>query len=175
MQAARSFAAWYDAHLTTSPIVTKSVTSCGLFGVGDGLAQGIEGGEAVDGGRLARMMTFGGLVATPSHHWYNFLDRLVTGAGGGAVARKVLLDQLTWTPVMTFSFFNFQNVCGGMAVSESVPDASGKLLPTLKVNWVVWPFVHVVTFGAVPLPYRILWINCCSCFWSAYLSLQAKS
>ena len=54
MQAARSFAAWYDAHLTTSPIVTKSVTSCGLFGVGDGLAQGIEGGEGVDASRLAR-------------------------------------------------------------------------------------------------------------------------
>lgn len=175
MQAARSFAAWYDGHLTRSPVLTKSATSCGLFGVGDGLAQSIEGGEGVDGRRVARMMAFGLLQAPPAHRWYNFLDRTVAGSGAGVVLRKVVADQLTWTPAMTFVFFTYMNVAAGVAPAASVADAQAKLLPTLKVNYAVWPFIHCVTFSVVPLPYRVLWINGCSCFWSAFLSLQSQA
>ena len=48
-----------------------------------------------------------------------------------------------------------------------------KLWPTLKVNWVVWPVLQAVNLSVVPAPYRILYINFASLFWSAYLSSQA--
>jgi Mpv17 / PMP22 family len=50
-----------------------------------------------------------------------------------------------------------------------------KLWPTLKVNWVVWPVLQAVNLSVVPLQYRILYINFCSIFWSAYLSNMASS
>ena len=50
-----------------------------------------------------------------------------------------------------------------------------KLWPTLKVNWVVWPVLQGINLSVVPLQYRILYINFCSIFWSAYLSNMAAS
>lgn len=48
-----------------------------------------------------------------------------------------------------------------------------KLWPTLKVNWVVWPVLQAVNMSVVPLQYRLLYINVCSLFWSAFLSNMA--
>lgn len=50
-----------------------------------------------------------------------------------------------------------------------------KLWPTLKVNWVVWPVLQGINFSLVPLQYRLLYINFCSLFWSAYLSNMAAA
>ena len=50
-----------------------------------------------------------------------------------------------------------------------------KLWPTLQVNWVVWPVLQGVNLSVVPLQYRILYINVCSLFWSAYLSKMTNS
>jgi hypothetical protein len=50
-----------------------------------------------------------------------------------------------------------------------------KLWPTLKVNWVVWPVLQGVNLSVVPAPYRLLYINFCSLFWSAYLSSVASA
>lgn len=59
--------------------------------------------------------------------------------------------------------------------SAGITKIQEKLWPTLKVNWVVWPVLQAVNLSVVPLPYRILYINFCSLFWSAYLSAQTNS
>ncbi len=55
---------------------------------------------------------------------------------------------------------------------QKIKDA---LWPTLKVNWVVWPVLQGINLSVVPLQYRILYINFCSIFWSAYLSNMAAA
>jgi len=57
--------------------------------------------------------------------------------------------------------------------AASLKQVEDKLWPTLQVNWVVWPVLQAVNMSVVPLQYRLLYINVCSLFWSAYLSNMA--
>lgn len=45
----------------------------------------------------------------------------------------------------------------------------------LQVNWLVWPVLTGFNLAVVPLPYRILFVNGCSLFWSAFLSNMANN
>ena len=84
------------------------------------------------------------------------------------------LDQLLWTPPLTVAFFSWQHYFSGQQVTQAVESAVDKLLPTLKYNWTVWPLIHVVTFAAIPLEYRMLWVNCANLAWNTFLSSMAN-
>ena len=83
--------------------------------------------------------------------------------------------QLTWTVFINCGFFWTTTFMETGDASAGITKIQEKLWPTLKVNWVVWPVLQAVNLSVVPLPYRILYINFCSLFWSAYLSAQTNS
>ena len=83
--------------------------------------------------------------------------------------------QLTWTVAINCGFFFTTTLMETGDASAGVQKIKDKLWPTLKVNWVVWPVLQAVNLSVVPLQYRILYINFCSIFWSAYLSNMASS
>lgn len=58
---------------------------------------------------------------------------------------------------------------------RGVAQISEKLWPTLQVNWVVWPVLQGFNMSVVPLPYRVLFVNVASLFWSAFLSNMANA
>ena len=98
--------AMYDRALTAQPILTKTLTSVVLFTAGDVMAQRLEKGSfaGLDGARLVRQGAWGALFTPLAHYWYLNLDRWVPGAGMNVVAKKVVLDQLTWTPFINVVF-----------------------------------------------------------------------
>jgi protein Mpv17 len=100
---------------------------------------------------------------------------MIPGGGAVVVAKKVAADQLTWTPVINTAFFFSTTLMATGDVGKSVTQVQDKLWPTLKVNWIVWPILQAVNMSMVPLQYRLLYINVCSLFWSAYLSNMASS
>jgi len=87
-------ASWYGQQLTQRPIVTKSITSCVLFMVGDGMAQSIEG-KGMDVARLARMGIWGGMFGVMAHGWFGMLEKLVTSTGNWGAFYRVLWDQVS--------------------------------------------------------------------------------
>jgi protein Mpv17 len=93
--------------------------------------------------RLGRMVTWGAAFAPLAHVWYAQLDKIVTGKSAMAVASKVTLDQLTWTPVINSLFFFSTTMMTTADVGASTNAVTEKLWPTLKVNWVVWPVLQV--------------------------------
>lgn len=191
----RSFRVFYDDCLRRQPLLTKCVTSGVLFGVGDRLAQHLEGRKAAevdeaspadeldagkspssDFARTGRMMLYGGLVFPPiAHHWYNWIERLAPGSAAMAVARKIAMDQLIFAPGITTTFFTVSQSLEGKSLREALAVAREKVPPTLKVNYMVWPLVHVFTFNFVPLQYRILYINFVSIGWSTFLSQMTNA
>jgi len=78
--------------------------------------------------------------------------------------------QLTWTVAINCGFFWTTTFMETGSSSAGIAKIQDKLWPTLKVNWVVWPVLQGISFSVIPLQYRILYINFCSLFWSAYLS-----
>lgn len=99
----------------------------------------------------------------------------VPGKGTGALVKKVLLDQLTWTPFINSLFFATTSFMQHRDADLAVQSVQDKLWPTLKVNWVVWPVLQGINLALVPLPYRILFVNVASLFWSAFLSNMASA
>jgi hypothetical protein len=83
--------------------------------------------------------------------------------------------QLTWTVAINCGFFFTTTLMETGDASAGIQKIKDKLWPTLKVNWVVWPVLQGINLSVVPLQYRILYINFCSIFWSAYLSNMASS
>ena len=180
----RRLAASYDALNRSQPVLTKGLTCGSLLGAGDLLCQTLQstnengGGSSskdVDWPRAARMLFWGALCNGPAgHYWYALLDRTVKLSGTKAVITKIAADQLIFTPPLTFAYFFWTHV---LSVRDGLGPALGfaneNLWPTLRVNWVYWSAVHVMTFALVPLEYRVAFVAVKNFFWGSYLSWAA--
>ena len=124
----------YDALLQKSPILTKTLTSAALFGLGDAIAQKLEGGDTFDSARFVRLVTWGAAFAPLAHGWYGILDKAVPGVGGSVVARKVIADQLVWTPPVNCLFFWMTTTMATGDSGAGIVAIQEKLWPTLKVG-----------------------------------------
>ncbi|KAG7393394.1 hypothetical protein PHYPSEUDO_009598 [Phytophthora pseudosyringae] len=180
----------YDSWLRQSPVLTKSVTSAALFGLGDRIAQRVEqsrkpkddgsrGGEAEDDGafvsastaRTMRMMVWGSVLFAPvAHTWVNFVERAVGSHGKVVVFKKMLLDAFVLAPSINTLFFTSTQMMEGKSLGHGVDFAVDRLPQTLKANYMLWPLANLVNYGYVPLQYRILFINCVNLVWTTVLS-----
>jgi len=160
------------------PILTKSLTSALLLGSGDLAAQATQAGgipKRFDWDRTKRMMLWGLCFGTLAHGWYLLLDSMVRVPGPAGVVAKIVCDQLIWTPPVNLLFFTTMSWMEGHRLSDAFEHGKAMLWPTLKVNWVVWPIIHIATFGFIPLHQRVLFINLCSFGWSIFLSYMANN
>uniref|UniRef100_K3WKW1 Uncharacterized protein n=1 Tax=Globisporangium ultimum (strain ATCC 200006 / CBS 805.95 / DAOM BR144) TaxID=431595 RepID=K3WKW1_GLOUD len=196
----RNFRVFYDDCLRRRPLLTKCVTSGILFGVGDRIAQTIEvrqqqaqdaerefvdfevvqerdGLMSVESAtRTMRMMIWGGIGFAPiAHTWYNFIERFAPGSTAMAVTKKIAMDQILFAPAISTTFYTATQSLEGKSLQDAFQVAKDKVPPTLRVNYMVWPLVHVFTFNFVPLQYRILYINFVSIGWSTFLSQMTNS
>ena len=142
------------------------------------MCQTLESSEPWDMQRTGRMLSWGGLVNGPAGHlFYEQLDRFVLLGGARGVASKIAIDQLLFTPPLTFAFFVWQHCLSSPSPSAAgaATMASSNLWPTLKVNWLYWSCVHVVTFAFIPLEYRVAFVAVKNFFWGGYLSWASKA
>ena len=124
------------------------------------------------------MIGWGGLFNGPlGHVFYEQLDRVVSLGGARGVALKIAIDQLLFTPPLTFGFFAWQHLLSAAEPSAfgAAEFASNNLWPTLRINWVYWSLVHTITFACVPLQYRVAFVALKNFFWGGYLSWAARS
>ncbi|KAK9828257.1 hypothetical protein WJX74_005793 [Apatococcus lobatus] len=162
----------YARSVETNPVPTKAATSFMGFVIGDLLAQRIAG-EPFSALRMLRLGTYGLLIDGPiGHAWYKFLDRVVypdKPQSTAAVLIKTAADQLVWAPIMTVVFFALLKTLEGHPelIAATVQD---KLVKTVVANYILWPAAHFINFRFVPNQHRILYNNCVSVIWSAFLS-----
>ena len=165
----------------TRPLVTKGVSTGVLLGAGDCACQLVEQRHerSWDVQRTGRMLLWGGLFNGPlGHVFYETLERVVLIRGARGIVARIAIDQLLYTPPLTFLYFCWQHALtnpSATRASDAAAYASEHLWPTLRVNWTFWSAVHVVTFTAVPLDYRVAFVAVKNCFWGAYLSWAASS
>ena len=136
--------------------------------------------DDIDVTRVARYSFFGFAIQAPLFDtYYTLQDRVVDGVIGlegtsGSPILKLAVDQLFWTPFLYLPVF-----FGGMALLElkgreeamqQVRQKGWGLTTTLVANWRFWVPVNLANYVVVPPDFRILWTNCASLVWTAYLS-----
>ncbi|CUM63522.1 uncharacterized protein PRCAT00001099001 [Priceomyces carsonii] len=126
--------------------------------------------------RLAGFMCWGFIMAFVQCWWYKFLQIYSKDPKFIEVLRKVLTDQLLYSPISLFCFFTY-----GTMVLEygSWNDAKVKMskiyLKTLMANFTVWFPVQFINFLIVPRNYQVPFSSSISVLWNCYLSMKNSS
>lgn len=171
----------YNQSLSTSPVMTKSLTAMAACGLGDCIAQ-VSSSKAptlerrfasLDALRTARLALFGLLWTGPSGHvFYGVLDKIFKSQSVGrlaAIAGKVGVDQLVYSPICMMVFFTWVNVAC-LTPAKAPQEISQKLIPSITMSWMLWTPAMVVNMALVPANLRMLYINVVSLVWTNILS-----
>ena len=117
--------------------------------------------------RIGRAVAWGSVLSPLISLWFILQEYWFPGTGRLVLFKKIVADQLVWSPPIVVRAVC---ACGGHAlaveslsgvscgsqwlyfalngwmttgkVSSSASAATAQLLPALRVNWCLWPFVH---------------------------------
>ncbi len=121
--------------------------------------------------RAAHMgAAFGLTSGVLCHHWYLYLDRAVPGSGLRVVTRKVLLDQLLFSPVCIAACLGASGVLEGGSLARIREELAHKGLRLYLAEWVIWPPAQFVNFHFLPTRFRVLFDNLVSLGYDVYAS-----
>jgi len=180
--------AWssYNTLLEASPLITKSVTACGILGAADLAGQVLEQkisssdkeeqSNSIDIGRFLRFAIFGLVLQAPwNHFYYLLLDGVLPPTEDPfttTTAVKVVIDQFVQAPVFTVLIFYFLGILEGKAMSSIQDQLKDDYTDTMLANWKLWVPATVVNIAFVPPILRVLYLNSVFFFWSIYLSIK---
>ena len=168
--------AGYEVQLAQRPLLTKSVTSGVLYGIGDAIAQTVErrraeptadDGSAVtfDGARWLRAIAYGGLFyPLPAHLHYNFLERLVVVRWATPHARvpflKMFIEQFVYWSYLSNAYYHaVLGALQGMSVSQVSDRVTSTLWDTLKAQWAFWIPAQLINFKYTPVRHQVSSLN----------------
>lgn len=157
------------------PVRVNLVQTGVLFGLGDVTAQrAVERREfdEIDWLRTVRYASIGCAVGPSLTLWYRTLDRLGTANTVPVVAKKILVDQLVASPVITAAVLTMSWVYSGdewPAVRRKLRDNYATVVLT---SYAVWPAVQTINFTVVPPQLRVLFVQMVSLAWNTYLSFM---
>lgn len=153
---------------------TNVTISISLSSLGDAMEQSYEiyteDLDKFDGKRTAHMAFSGATVGVLCHNWYKVLDRVIIGKTVEMVTKKLVLDQLIFSPIMILTVF------GSLALLEKNPlenfkeEVEDKFVQLYRAEWVVWPPAQVINFYFLPTRFRVLYDNTISLGYDVYTS-----
>lgn len=123
--------------------------------------------------RLAGFMCWGFVMAFVQCWWYKFLQIYSKDPKFIEVLRKVLTDQLCYSPISLACFFTY-----GTLVLENGTweDAKAKLnkiyIKTLLINYSVWFPVQFFNFLIIPRSFQVPFSSSVSVLWNCFLSMR---
>eukprot|EP01112_Ceratiomyxa_fruticulosa_P010589 TRINITY_DN2811_c0_g1_i1.p1 TRINITY_DN2811_c0_g1~~TRINITY_DN2811_c0_g1_i1.p1 ORF type:complete len:217 (-),score=47.88 TRINITY_DN2811_c0_g1_i1:122-772(-) len=161
--------------LNSNPVLTKMVTMTTLMAAGDVMAQKIENRQTnkpVDFVRTLRFAGVGFCFSGPLLHlWYKALEKYVGGGNStSSVVKKILLDQLVFTPPSFMGFVAVLGTLEGKKPEQIVNKIQQDMWNVLKVNWIIWPAAQYINFRFVPVDLRVLFVGAISLGWNSFLS-----
>ena len=163
----------YSHQLEKKPILTKCITSFCTFGLGDLISQYLEKkntDKPWEWVRFIRQASFGFVIAPYFHLNYCVISPRFFGGSSKGVLMSVIYDQTVSVCIFTSLFFTYLDTTSGKSLQQATDELKVKMLPTLLANWKVWPFIMLINFTIIPIPFRVFYTNICGMFWAAYLS-----
>lgn len=129
--------------------------------------------------RSAHMTAAGFTTGLVSHYWYIYLDKFLgTRKSLYLITKKVLLDQIVFSPVNLLVYFSTLGLCERSGISRVKEELFEKGFEQIYVvEWIVWPPMQFFNFYVLPLRYRILFDNIISLgfdIYSPYVKYKTK-
>lgn len=120
---------------------------------------------------LQMSASFGFTSGLMCHVWYNLLDRLLPGSGLRIVCRKIVIDQLVFSPVCIAICLSVANVIEGQrSPKKIVSEVLDKGLQLYAAEWLIWPPAQFINFYFLPTRLRVLYDNIISLGYDVYTS-----
>ncbi|CAA2938485.1 peroxisomal membrane 2 [Olea europaea subsp. europaea] len=167
----------YEEALKANPVLAKMVISGVVYSVGDWIAQCYEGKPLFE---FDRARTFrSGLVGftlhgSLSHYYYQFCEALFPFDDWWVVPVKVAFDQTAWSAVWNSIYFTVLGVLRLESPINIFNELTATFWPMLTAGWKLWPFAHLITYGAIPVEQRLLWVDCVELIWVTILSTYSN-
>ena len=111
-------------------------------------------------------LAFGPVV----HYWYILLDAFFPGRKVIVVLKKLLLDQIVFSPINIVMFLVIMGLQEGMTGKEMINDMKDKGKDLLMAEWIVWPPAQMINFFLLPTRFRVLFDNIVSLGYDCYYS-----
>jgi len=172
----------YTNILSMAPIETKAVTSATVYTIGDIIAQKTEGLDIgkLDRGRILRSALAGLIGHGPmSHVWYHvsedFFDNTLHLHAWWDFVPKVVIDQLVFGPIWNNSYILLLGIMQLQKPGQIFGDMKRSTIPLLISGLKLWPFVHCITYGLIPVENRLLWVDLVEIVWVTILANQANN
>ncbi|KAL3792810.1 hypothetical protein HJC23_002617 [Cyclotella cryptica] len=170
----------YTNVLDMAPLQTKAVTLATVYTIGDILVQNKEGRDM---GELDRWRILWSLLAglighgPMSHVWYHvskdFFDRVLGGVHWWDFIPKVIVDQTVFGPILNISYIILLGIMQLQSPSQIRSNMKRTTIPLIVSRLKLWPFVHCITYGVIPLENRLLWVDAVEIVWVTILASQA--
>lgn len=163
----------YYSSLENFPVVTKSLTSGVVYGLGDILAQR-KTSTTINAVRLSNFMLCGLVAGLAWPVWYDTLDAQLEAHGiqSGPLATIISMasEQFLFCPLFYGGLFiPFSSYLKGNSVETIIEDVKVEIGPTLWGNAKVWTVLNLIIYN-VPLEIRAPMGNLGDLIWSTYLS-----
>ncbi|GAX09788.1 hypothetical protein FisN_11Lh239 [Fistulifera solaris] len=177
------FVAWYEGHLEARPVLTKMVTGCFLWGIGDAVGQVVpqvasenKKDISYDLPRTVRAAFFGfALHAPTSHAHFNFLEWMTQRAGitGYAIPFfKAFMEQFVyWSWISNSLYHGAMAALQGFSPAECYKRIEDNLWDTQIAQWSFWIPIQLLNFQFTPVRHQLNVVLVTSIVWTALLSM----
>lgn len=164
----------YNQALERRPYLTSSLTAATLMSISDVGCQKFETNEeqkrSLDLKRTLHVAITGFFWSAPfAHTWYTGLEKLMPPIDSKAlgVFIRLMLETFLWSPASVGGYLTCRTLLEGSNVLDKL---RLKYKEALLAAWTFWPGVSIINYGLVPLQHRVLYVNCLSVVWNAYLT-----
>lgn len=167
----------YSKLLHERPVLTKSLTSALIAGLGDLISQFISSnhGSRFNWRSTFAFTTFGLIFNGPlTHHFYMLLDQLLppgtAKSGKYSTIKRVLFDRLILAPPYLLLCFYMLSILEGRSSIEACQKIRETYWTLLKMNWKIWTVFQYININYVEPEYRVLFTNVLSLIWTIYVA-----
>ena len=154
-----------------------------MYSLGDLIAQSYEGREISewDRGRVIRSGLCGLLAHGPlSHLYYVGLDKIFANQHVIDVDSwvsplvKVGIDQTIWSLFWNSLYYILLGILKAESPRVIISSVRQSWWDLLKAGWRLWPFVHICTYGIIPVQHRLLFVDTVELLWVCILSTYGQ-
>jgi len=166
---------FYFSNLYENPIKTKAVSCCLVALAGNYASQRIAGAKVVNLHSLLAYGAFGLLFGgSIPHYFYSFLDRVVPDEASFAIAKRLVMERLIYSPLyQAFSLYMLARL-EGKDHETALQQLKGLYWTVLTSSWKYLTILQLLNVSVVPPMLRVLVVNLIGFFWTIYIANKRR-